>query len=695
MKVETVPPAPQPIPVPPVTSVSPKGHIPRPPIAGFVARRDESGRDIVERLKEELTPEKEQLVILWGAGGVGKTTLAAETARAMRPLLKGGIIWSSADGKPEYSLSTLLDEIATHLERPDLRQLALGPKDDEVHLALSRAPNTLIVLDNLETVSPEEQEKCADWLANRASCPALITSRYEVAHARPVRISAMSLDEAREFLDRLISDARNPRVFEQLDKEQIIKAADRIPLILQWLVKQIDSAKRPSSVMEELSHGEGDAAKRVFDRSFDLTQVGDDGRATLLALSLFVPNASRVALCQVAGFGDDLQRLERAAQQLADLSLIQTTERNERLKVEGLTRELTKARLDKDKYLDDYRRRFVTYFRTYSEAHEEPIPQNYDELETEKDNLLNALEMADADSLYELAYVIAFPVTGILTVRGYWAEALKANEKALEAARQTNSQPRIASFAHNSAVMYLRRGDLVKAHELFSESLNIARKLEHHSGTAATLHELARLAHQQDKLVEARKLYNESLEIKKMLGNQSSIAKSLHQLAMLAHDEGELAEARQLYNESLEIHRKLEDQSGISMALHQLAMLAQDENQLAEARRLYNESLQIAEKLGDQYYIASTLHNLAFVAHEQGELTEARRLYIESLNIERKLGNQRGIAESLATLGQLAIDQGDLKEAARLLKEAVVIFDKMNSPEATQIRRYLERVDKK
>ena len=656
VKVETVSPAPQPSPALPVTATITKGYIPRPPIAGFVARRDESGRDIVERLKEELAPEKEQLVVLWGAGGVGKTTLAAETARVMRPLFEGGTIWSSADGKPDYSLSTLLDEIATHLERSELRQLALGLKDEEVHLALLRAPNTLIVLDNLETVAPEEQEKCADWLANRASCPALITSRYEVAHARPVRISAMSLDEAREFLKRLISDARNPRVFEQLDKEQIIQAADRVPLILQWLVKQIDSAKQPSSVMEELSHGEGDAAQRVFDRSFNLAQVGDDGRATLLALSLFVPSASRVALCEVAGFGHDIERLERAAQQLADLSLIQTTDRNARLKVEGLTRELTRARLDKDDCAEDYRQQFVAYFQDYAEKHSGRTPQHYDELEIEKDNLLNAMDMAsqfdDPQSLFRLAYTVALPVYGMLSVRGYWAETLKANQQALEAARQSNSQGDIANFAHNVALMYSNRG----------------------------------------ALQESRELYNESLQIQRDLGNQRSIANSLHHLAWLAHMQGRLDEARRLYDESLTILRELNDEEGIASSLHHLAMLAQDQGELNEARRLFEEALQIAKRLNHQYGMSLGLHHLGMIAHSEGELREARRLYEESLKIKTELGDQSGMASSFGMLGRLAEDEGDPKEAARLYGEALTIFDRLKSPNAAIARSDLERL---
>lgn len=325
LKVEAVHPAPpsqQEIPA--VARAVHRTHVPRPPIAGFVARRDENGRDLVERLKVELSPEKEQLIVLCGAGGVGKTTLAAETARVMRQVFAGGIIWTAADEKSNFDLSTLLDEIATHLGRPELRQLAADPKDEGVQQALLGAPATLIVLDSFEAISIHERELCAAWLAKRASCPVLITSREEVAHARPFHIRAMSLSEGCELLRLLVSISQNPHAFDKIDHEQILRAANGIPLFLQWIVKRIDTANQLHAVLEDFTSVDGDAAPRMFDQDFLIPQLKDDERAALLALSLFVSKAKKTALAEVAGFEGDIQRLERAVRQLSDLWLIQT-----------------------------------------------------------------------------------------------------------------------------------------------------------------------------------------------------------------------------------------------------------------------------------------------------------------------------------------------------------------------------------
>ncbi|MGZ8842856.1 MAG: tetratricopeptide repeat protein [Pyrinomonadaceae bacterium] len=698
VKIEVAP-APPILPAAPAESVQPTRTtaIPRPPAFGFVARRDQDGRDIVERLKEELAPERDQLIVLWGAGGVGKTTLAAETARALRKSFAGGIAWISAEGRPDFDLSTLLDEIAGTLRRPDLRQLALELKNEQVSQALADAPIPLIVLDNFETISPEEQGRCAAWLAKRASCPALITSRDAAPHARPVHILAMSLPEADEFLQKLITEARKPQAFVELDRDQIIQAADRIPLVMQWVVKQIDSANQPQTVLEDLTHGKGDAAQRVFDRSFELLQLGDDGRAALLALSLFVPSASRAALAEVAGLDDRPERLNDAVQQLAELWLIETTEGNERLSVEGLTRELAKARFLKLNHEGEvFRKRFVAYFGGYAEAHAQSTPEDYDALETEKDNLLTAMdvafEMKDWDAVSGLAYVIALPVSGVLSVHGYWEEALKRNEQALKAARESLFEIDVSKFSHNQAVMHGNRGELEEARQLYNESLGIKQKLGDQSGIAITLHQLAMLAQNQGELEEARRLYNKSLKINKKLGVQSVIASTLHQLAVLAQDKGEFGEARRLYNESLEIEKKLGNQRGIALTLHELGRLAQNQGEVEEARRLYNESLEIQKKLGNQSGIALTLHELGRLAENQGEVEEARRLYNQSLDIDRRLGDPNGLAISLFALGTLSETQSNMDEAAQMFREALAILERLGSPHADVARQSLARV---
>lgn len=631
--------------------------VPRPPAVGFVERHQKDGREIVARLRGELSPEKNQLIILWGDGGVGKTTIAAEAVRRMSDLFAGGIIWTSALGRQDYSLSTLLDEIATQLGHVELRKLAIEPKKEEVQALIAGLNGpALVVLDNFETITPTEQKLCADWLMQNAPCPALITTRERLQGQRNLSIDVMSSAEAHEYLDKLITDTATPQTFEGIDRDRIIQAADANPHVMQWVIGQIELAQHPDEVLDDLSQGSGDAAERVFDRSFNLPQLGDDGRDALLALSLFTPSASREALSEVAGFSDDLKRLREAVRHLASLRLVETTEASERLILRGLTRSLAKAHLSKDGRRDEFSRRFIACFLRYATSHSQTTPEDFNALEAEKDNVLGAMDEAfrieDWQSIVRIWMNISNPADGFLSLRGYWDEAIQRGKQAAQAAQAMNDEGNAAVFSMDTATMFYLRGEYDEARPHYLQAMEVFKQLNSESNIAVSLHQLAMLAQAQGEAEEARRLYDESFEIEKRLGNQGGIASTLHQLAMLAEDKGEVEEARRLYDESLEINRRLDNKNGIAMTLHNLAILAQNEDKVEEARRLYDESLEIRKRLGDQSGIALTLHQL----------------------------------------GRLAEDEGDKTEAARLFGEALRVFERLKSPNAAIARQSLERV---
>ena len=670
--------------------------IPRSPAVSFVARRDNSGNNLVDELAKALSPEQHRTILLWGVGGTGKTTIAAEAARRLQDIFERRVIWISADGREDFGFTKLLDEIANQLDRSDIRQLAIEVKEEVLRKSLKVAP-TLIVIDNFEVFSRAQQDLALTWLSKLTLCSILLVSREHIAKLRTVSIGAMSSSEVEEYLNGLIDQVRDPTKFDFRMRDQIKKVSEGNPLVIQWVVTQIDSAREPAKVFDELRNGAGDISQRVFDRSFWLEEVGDDGRAALLALSLFSPGASRPALAEVSGFGNDLKRLNEAIKRLHALALVIALENGQRLSVAELTRDFASSRLARDVFRENYQSRFVSFFRNYANSHSQPTPEDYDLLDREEENLLAAMDLAaelkDWESLQAIAEVIASPYVGMLTVKGHWDEALRRAKQALEAARLTKDEFGLAQFAESIATIQSNRGEYEEARQGYQEALEAFRKLGSQQNVAVALHELAIVGQVQGELEEARRLYQESVKIYKNLGNQRGVASALRQLGIVAERQGDLQEARQLYQESLEINKNLGNQSGIASALHQLGMLTQNQGELAEARRLYHESLEIEKKLGDQSGVASALHQLGMVTHDQGELVEARRLYQESLEISKKLGNQSGIALTLGQLGMLAEDQGDMDEAARRFRAALEIFEKLGSPTADIARQSLARVE--
>jgi tetratricopeptide (TPR) repeat protein len=630
--------------------------IPRSPAIGFVSRRDDQGRDILTRLREELSPEGGRLVAVWGPGGSGKTTLAAEAARHLSATFPGRVVWTSALGRSEFTLSTLLDDIAAQLDRPDLRQMATEDKGAAIRDLMGDAP-TLVIFDNFEAVArvdgSDEQARCLDFLAACGECPALLTTRDFID--RPdivnVRLAAMEIDEAREFLDRLIEKSGRPKAFTGLNRDELIRECEANPLVMQWVVSRVALARRVRDVLTDLKQGEGDAAKRVFERSFMLPQVGDDGRAALLALSLFAPDASRESLANVSGFGDDLRRLNRTVERLSGLWLVEATPGHERLFLQGLTRELTRSRLLGDKEATAFQSRFISYFVAYAEAHSEASPENYDALEAEKDNLLGAADLAflshDWDSVRTIAATCGLPSEGMLSVRGWWDEAIRLNQRALDAVRVSDDKEWIAYFSLMVGSWRDMRGETAEAKRLLAESLDIYRSL----------------------------------------GDEQRLSHVLHGLGMIAQREEDRDQAKRLFRESLGISRR--EKSG---TLHQLAMIALDEGDLEEAYKLYQESLGIKKKLGHQHGIATSLHELGMLAQRKGEFREARDLYTQSIAIKRAMRNKPGEALSLAQLATLEAKEGNLREAVEHSRQAEEIMVRLGNQEnVLRIREQRER----
>jgi len=608
---------------------------PRRPEPRFIPRHDREGRDLVKRVSEALGANG--LVTVWGSGGVGKTTLAIEVAHCLCPSpYSGGVIWDTADGRADFALVTLLDKILTDLGREEARTLAPDAKADLADRLLTEALPCLLGLDNFETIAEEEQTTIIAFL-NELSCPILVTSRERLPTGQNIPVGPMTPDEAQQFLEMRRQQSERPERLKGVDWGQVAEVAEYNPMLMRWVVAQLEQAMRPEDVFQDIARGRGEGTDRIFGRTFRL--LGDDGQVALLALALFVPTASREALAAVCGFEDGRDRVNEAIRTLAAFDLLDTAVDPDRLGIVALTRRLTRAQLAKDERTDPLVGRFVLHFIEYAEAHPEVTKEDLDALDDERENLLAALDYAYAAKHWESVMGLRGALEEFLDLHGYWDEAIKWGERAAEAARRALDGKALARFVHNTAVIYQKRGRYQEARDLYNQSLEIDKQLGNQAGIAMSLRQLGRIARDQGDYQEARDLYNQSLEIMKQLGNQAGIAKSLHQLGRIAQLQGHYQKAEDLCNQSLEIKGNLGDQAGIGISLHQLGRIAQLQGRYQDAKELYNQSLEIKRNLGDQAGIGYSLYRLGTLAEERGKVEEAAQLYHEALEILERLGS--------------------------------------------------------
>ena len=152
----------------------------------------------------------------------------------------------------------------------------------------------------------------------------------------------------------------------------------------------------------------------------------------------------------------------------------------------------------------------------------------------------------------------------------------------------------------------------------------------------------------------------------------------IHSLGVLAYDRGDYDEAARQYQRSLDIDARFGNQIGVAISYHNLGALAQERGDYDEAARQYQRALDIRERLGDQAGMAISYHQLGILAQNRGDYDEAARQYQRALDIRERLGDQADMASSYGQLGVLAQRRGDYDEAARQYQRALDIFEQLN-----------------
>ncbi len=251
------------------------------------------GRD-AELDQVDATLRKERLVVLTGAGGVGKTRLAIAVADRARPAFDAGV-W--------------LVELAATADAADIASLLLGalgfvPRDGatarESVIEGIRDRQMLLVLDNCEHVLDAIAEFAVDALRRCIRLRILATSREafgvdgeNVVLVPPLRIDTDAVDL---FIDRARQSDPSFRADNRAVIEDICRRLDGIPLAIELAAARVrtlpltDLADRLGARLDVLAtrrHGSDRhrTMRAALDWSYEL--LGEDERVAFSRLSVF------------------------------------------------------------------------------------------------------------------------------------------------------------------------------------------------------------------------------------------------------------------------------------------------------------------------------------------------------------------------------------------------------------------------
>lgn len=189
-------------------------------------------------------------------------------------------------------------------------------------------------------------------------------------------------------------------------------------------------------------------------------------------------------------------------------------------------------------------------------------------------------------------------------------------------------------------------------------------------------HQLGLIAREQSQFEKAKAYYQKALQIYKDAEDEYSAAREYWHLGIVAQEQRQLEEAKRYYKKALQIYKDPEDNYNAADVYNSLGVLAEEQRQYEEAINFYQKALQIFEKTWNNLQAAHIYHNLGVVAQKQQKLKEAINYFYSALQIWEDAKDDYRAASEYQILGIVAQEEKQFGDAIAYYKKAYVIFEK-------------------
>jgi tetratricopeptide (TPR) repeat protein len=642
-------------------------------------------------------------ILVDGIGGIGKSALAVEAAyRVQDTGAFDAFIFITAKqnilapfGIREQTpvarvLDDFLNETARVLGQPGIAKLANDEKRRAL-LDVLRTMRTLLIYDNLETLSKEEQEAMADFLRELPQgCKAIITSRRRGGEGAVwLRVEELDWDAARGIIENEM--ARDSGLANKLHRveprwQELYDKTNGSPLALVHTlglmrVRAALTFDGALAMLQDKGKSEGDLLGQgkettplqlfVFQEARKELTTSD--KVALGALSFFTPSATFESWMQVANLSRNA--LETTIDRLNALSLVDILAGQERYALHLHTRNFVRDELLADVNIErETSIRFARYWVEYAERFGGWGKENYKTykyLEEEWANLNTASQLLwefsgvandsiKNDDAARMLVVLASALSSFLPFSGRWDEHIHLSERAYYAANTSDTWRNTGWRAFDVAWMHYKRAHTKEA----AIWLKRCEKAWEHGGTqgdnATALRLGGLIAQQHKKFDEAERLLKASLNIRLTLNADREVAFVLISLAQLAQEQKDYQTAEKYFLEALDLGQKITDiaiQASVGSYLGELNI---EKCQLSEARKWFKYAMPMAKEIGRVEVLARIQYGLALVHEAEGHADLALPLAQEALKIYEKM------------------QRGNLAEIQKLVEKLIKAEDKNN-----------------
>lgn len=211
--------------------------------------------------------------------------------------------------------------------------------------------------------------------------------------------------------------------------------------------------------------------------------------------------------------------------------------------------------------------------------------------------------------------------------------------------------------------LYHRQGRLALAERLYREKHACAEVVADRYEQQRALGNIGLVALMREDLDGAREAFEGVLSLAISLNQRDAQQVALGNLGNIAFAQDRLPEAQKLYERQRDICTDSGNIAGLINAHGALGVLYGRMGDAKAAEREFLQQLEKSKRIAATDGMANALGNIAALRSGRGERDSARQLLLEKLSICRKAGLFAGEQNSLGNLATLSVVEGDLESA--------------------------------
>ncbi|MGW9400392.1 tetratricopeptide repeat protein [Streptomyces sp. NPDC055642] len=677
------------------------GQLPE-PSGPFAGRRQEMARirQWVQSARAS-TETQPTVVVLHGASGSGRTTLAVRAAHELKDYFRGACVVDlrgDSPGEPPLSTRDALLHLLNRLGAPREQLLFRERSSPEqqvrrlselYHQHLTGMPVT-VVLDDV--VDPQQVRTL---IPERSDSLVLVTARAPLGlpDDLPARVHQLPVEPldgagAEELLTTVAQDASGP--YDAESAERVRELCGGLPLALRIAGTAL-GPRSPLALATDLeAYGPVDPVERALWLRY--TDQPETVRRLLRRLAL-AGRASLGAAAAAALLSTDEAEATRHLTALNRAGLIDRV-RHSRYRLHDLVRAFALARLLDEEEPAERTAAQERLIVNYAELADSVLRLVDGNMSTRSDrfspygftSLDEALRWLDDESSFitaALRHAEGVDRKAVLNLLGALCDycLLRGDLYRLgeisELAQTVDEGLLVRSVQWRTGIAARQLGELDTARTTLTSVVDLYREAQHDAGAARALTSLGITLHHQGNLKDASAKLREALDLQAAPELATDRAWTMHALAAVERDRARLAEALELLTESLVLHRAGESVHGQAWAHFQLGQLNLRTGDVPHAEGELRTALELYGRTRDTRGEAWALTELARARLVDGDPSPAVEDLRRAAARHRDNEDARGEAWTLYYLGQALEETGDLDHAVRELERARTMFSRM------------------